>query len=97
MKICKLEELKKKSAFLMLVFVIAGSLVAGCSSHSHSYDKSTTTNAAGQQTVVVEKEQTSATAESHGHTGILGGTFHLVGEILAFPFEVIAGAFRFIF
>ena len=74
--------------------MLSGSLIAGCASESRSYKSNTTTDTAGQ-TVVVEKETTNKTSESH--TGLLGGAFHLVGEILAFPFEVIAGVFRFIF
>ena len=89
----KILTLQKKWAVLMIVLMLAGNLTAGCSSHSHSY-KSTTKNVDGE-TVVVEKQETQ-TSESHDH-GILGGAFHVVGEVLAFPFDVIAGLFRFIF
>ena len=91
----KIVQFQKKSFALMILLMIMGSLVAGCASESTSYKKDTTQNVNGQ-TVVVEKEE-SKSSEHHGHAGILGGALHMVGEVLAFPFEVIAGAFRFIF
>ena len=80
--------------FLLLLIMIAGSLMAGCAGESKSY-KSDSTRTVDGQTVVVEKAESS---ERHDDPrGIFGGAFHLVGEILAFPFDVLAGLFRFIF
>lgn len=45
----------------------------------------------------VTDEERTVTTEREGEGGILGGTFHLIGEILAFPFRVIAGILDFIF
>ncbi len=38
-----------------------------------------------------------AYADGNKGGGVIGTTFDLIGEILAFPFEIIAGAFRLIF
>ncbi len=38
-----------------------------------------------------------AYAEGNKGGGVIGTTFDLIGEVLAFPFEIIAGAFRLIF
>ena len=70
------------------------SLAAGCASSSEKTVKSETITSPTSQTTVVEKETTHTDA---GHRGVVGGVFHVVGEILAFPFEVIADVFRFIF
>ncbi len=48
---------------------------------------------AQQSTTVVKEEKT----ESSGGRGVVGGTFHLIGQILAFPFKLIAGVFEMIF
>ena len=93
--ISKIPAIQKKSAAFVVILMVMGSLIAGCAHESSSYKKNTTQNVNGQ-TVVVEKEETK-TSEHHDYPGILGGTFHLVGEIIAFPFEVIANVFRFIF
>ncbi len=78
-----------------MAFVIAVSVLSGCASHSKIVHTETVSNPPAQ-TVVVEQQTTKTTAESHD-SGILGGAFHVVGEVLAFPFVVIADVFRFIF
>ena len=75
-----------------IVLILAANFTMGCTSESRSIKKETLTNPTGQ-TVVVEK----ATTTHEGHAGLLGGVFHVVGEILAFPFQVVADLFRFIF
>ncbi len=45
-----------------------------------------------QKTTEVREERT--THESHG---VLSTTLHFIGQILAFPFKIIAGAIEFIF
>ena len=82
--------------FLLLLIMIAGSLMAGCAGESKSY-KSDSTRTVDGQTVVVEKEKVESSVRHDDSRGIFGGAFHLVGEILAFPFDVLAGLFRFIF
>ena len=84
----------KRWAMIPAVFLLVISLTAGCASSSEKTVKSETTTSPTSQTTVVEKETTHTDT---GHHGLLGGAFHVVGEILAFPFEVIADVFRFIF
>ncbi len=79
----------------LMVLLLAGTLSGGCARHSSTYRHDTVQDTNGNTTVVV-KESTTSTSDSGGR-GILGGTFHLLGEIIAFPFEIIAGAIRFIF
>ena len=84
----------KRWALIPAVCLLVISLAAGCASSSEKTVKSETTTSPTSQTTVVEKETTHTDG---GHHGLLGGAFHVVGEILAFPFEVIADVFRFIF
>ena len=87
------QQYQRQVALVAMLFMLGANLMAGCTHESSSYHKSVQ-NSDGQTTAVVEETKTT---EHHDHTGVLGGAFHLVGEILAFPFEVIAGVFRFIF
>ena len=48
----------------------------------------------GQSTTTVEKERTTTAAP---HVGIFGTTVHFIGQVLAFPFKLIAGIIEFIF
>jgi hypothetical protein len=45
----------------------------------------------------VTTAKTTTTTETAGDGGIFGGVFHLLGEVLAFPFRVIGGVFDAIF
>ena len=83
----------KRWALIPAVCLLVISLAAGCSSSTKTVRSETLTTPVSQ-TTVVEKETTHSDGEHHG---LLGGALHVVGEILAFPFEVIAGVFRFIF
>lgn len=47
-------------------------------------------------TVTVQKEQVVTTTEEK-HTSVLGTVFDVVGEVIALPFRLVAGIFRFIF
>ena len=84
----------KKWTVIPVAFLLVVSLVAGCASSSEKTVKSETTTSPTSQTTVVEKETIRT---DRGHHGLLGGAFDVVGEILAFPFEVVADVFRFIF
>lgn len=96
MKYSKANQIKKMSGLTMVaVFFLALNVMSGCASHSKTVHTETVSNPSSQ-TVVVEKETTNTTSEKKDY-GILGGAFHVVGEVIAFPFEVIAGLFRFIF
>ena len=86
--------------------------VTGCASHTKMHKtttvtttqpqdtqstagSSTTSNEVGEQTTTTEKETTTTTQESSG--GVVGGAFHFVGKVLAFPFKVIGGLFEAVF
>ena len=84
----------KRWGLIPLMCLLVISLAVGCASSSEKTVKSETTTTPTSQTTVVEKETTHT---EEGHRGLLGGALHVVGEILAFPFEVVAGLFRFIF
>ena len=85
---CSREKLLAVAMILLAVY-----LSPGCASHSRTtVTKETATNPA-VQTVVVEKE-THAEEPRHG---VVGSVFHVVGEVIAFPFQLVADVFRFIF
>ena len=84
----------KKWTLISVVCLLVIGLTAGCASSSTKTVKSETATSPTSQTTVVEKETVHTDTAHHG---LLGGAFDVVGEILAFPFEVIAQAFRFIF
>ena len=86
---------KRAARILAACFLTLSLTAAGCASSSSKTVKSETTASPTSQTTVVEKETTTHTEGEHH--GLLGGAFHVVGEILAFPFEVVADVFRFIF
>ena len=86
----------KKWMVFPVLCLLALSLTVGCASSSKTVKSETLVNPTTQtQTTVVEKE-TVRTTDS-GQRGLLGGIFHVAGEMIAFPFEVVANVFRFIF
>lgn len=94
----------------VMIFILAGFLVTGCT-HSHSRTvtretaapAATTTTTAGTTAGTTTTTAAPATVvEEHTHVeerdyGLFGGVFHVVGEVLAFPFQLVADLFRFIF
>ena len=84
-------------------------LLTGCASNSKTYKETTTvttapadgstavTESSYQTSTTVKEETTSASTQAPSDGGIFGGVFHLLGEILAFPFRVIGGIFDAIF
>ena len=84
----------RRFALIPAVCLLVMSFAAGCASSSEKTVKSETITSPTSQTTVVENETTHTDG---GHHGLLGGAFHVVGEILAFPFKIIADVFRFIF
>ncbi len=50
----------------------------------------------GTQPVVVERK-TEETENESGSSGVLSTTVHVVGEIVALPFRIVAGLIRVIF
>ena len=100
-----------KKFILLAVFSAAAYLLlvlTGCSAQSRTTRTVTTSESGqnagmqerdagtGETTTSVTTEETSTSARS-SDGGIMGGAFHLVGEVLAFPFRVIAAVFDGIF
>ncbi|MCX6353424.1 MAG: hypothetical protein NTZ78_00800 [Candidatus Aureabacteria bacterium] len=52
---------------------------------------------AGKARTTVEERETRTEYRSESQGGILTMTFHFIGEVLAFPFQLIANVFRTIF
>jgi len=47
--------------------------------------------------VVVEKQTTTTTETQGESSGLLSGTVHVMGEILALPFRLVAGMISLMF
>ena len=87
---------------VLLMFVCMGS---GCAStHQSTTTKTTVQESSASkpesvQSAVVEKSSTTTTSTEikEGHTGLIGGIFHVIGSIIALPFILIGGLLRMIF
>jgi len=86
-------ESKKTALMGLMVFFIMLNVLSGCASHS----KTVETTVTDPQTQTVTTTETTRSESASEERGVLGSTFHVLGEIIAFPFEVIANVFRFIF
>ena len=79
----------------LLVFG-AGAATTGCSSHT-----TTTTRTVDQQggDETAERTETTTTEKEHEgpHLGIISGTVHAIGWVLALPFRIVGGLIRLIF
>ena len=105
----KFEGIKKYwviGACVVSIFVVP--ILSGCETQRSTTRTTTTTQPVEEEDqdtakAVEQQEKTTVTTEKTTTTqpksdgGILGGVFHLVGEVLAFPFRMIAGAFDAIF
>ena len=95
--------MKTLSMLLLAVGFLILPLMSGCAGEEKTTRTKTTVardSVSGEPVTASTSTttQTERTASAPAqHTGILGGAFHVVGEILAFPFKVIAGLFEFIF
>jgi len=94
----------KSGIISVFVVLFLASQSVGCATRSQTTTRTTTTDSADQAdastagrdtTTVTEKTTSTTTPQSDG--GIFGGAFHLLGEILAFPFRVIGSIFDAIF
>lgn len=76
---------------VLLLFVI---LISACARQTEVVERRTVDSPGATTTTIVERE-TVETEE--GSTTVLGSIFDVVGEVLALPFRIVAGVFRFIF
>lgn len=96
MKNKKEEKRKNRVVMSFAVLLLSLSLITtGCAGRSETVHKETVSSPNSQTVTTVHEEKVKT--DDGRDFGILGGAFHVVGEIIAFPFEVIAGVFRFIF
>ena len=84
--------------------IVAMLAVAGCASHTRTVRTETAqqsaagTRAAPATTVRDSTTQTTVVSERHEEPrGLISGTLHFVGEILALPFRLVGGLIRLLF
>jgi hypothetical protein len=86
----------QKSFAIFLVLAFAS--LAGCTTDEVREERTVTapgtavTTTPATTTTVVEKE----TIEEE-NTSVLGTVFDVIGEVIALPFRLVAGIFRFVF
>jgi len=90
--------------YISIVALLAMTLFGGCATQSTSetINRETVQYPAdrAQAPVVVEQRTTerTETTKSDDHSGgVLSGTVHVVGEVLALPFRAVAGLLGVIF
>lgn len=92
----------RKVINLLIVLLFALSVGGGCASHTKTvrteavqYPAETVQHPT--ETAVVER-QTTETTETRGESvGLLSGTVHVVGQVLALPFRLAGGLIGLIF
>lgn len=91
-----------RCAGVACAFLVIMGLAAGCASQTKTIQTERTVQSSGQavqdspaQAAVVEARTVVETR--HEPQGVLSTTVHLVGEVLALPFRLIAGLIRLVF
>ena len=92
----------RKVVMLSAVVLVALSIGAGCASHTRTVRTETVEHPAGMVDrsgpVEVEQQTTTTTTETPGEpSGLISGTVHVMGEIFALPFRLMAGMIRLFF
>jgi hypothetical protein len=98
----------QSSVYTGLVVLFLVSMGAGCASTHKTTTTTTQTTVQSpskevvsdntDQTVVEKNKTTTTSTETKPReTGIIGGLFHIIGSVIAFPFIVIGGLLRMIF
>jgi len=87
---------QETSFFVLALFFVIAATGVGCAGHSETVRRETIQEPAGTaSTAYVEK--TTVIREDDGSTSVLGSVFNVIGEVIALPFRIVAGVFRFIF
>ena len=74
-----------------------GAATTGCSSHTTTTTRTVQQQQAADDTTV-QAETTTTEKEHEGpHLGIISGTIHAIGWVLALPFRIVGGLIRLIF
>ena len=75
----------------------AGAATTGCSSHTTTTTR-TEQQQQGSDEASVRTETTTTEKEHEGpHLGVISGTIHAIGWVLALPFRIVGGLIRVIF
>jgi hypothetical protein len=81
--------------FAFFSFVMAGVVTTTASAETTTTE---TIERPSHERVVETEKETTETKESNGaHYGIISGTVHAVGWVLALPFRIVGGLIRLIF
>ncbi len=97
---------KSKAVYVFMALAFSLQFLTGCAAHSQTYKETTTTASAPADTTAqptattstttVEKSS-SASSSPHSGGGIIGGVFHVIGQVLAFPFKLVGSIIEAIF
>ncbi len=95
----------RKISSLALMFFFVFGLVAACTSQTATRTVKTETvqyrdepaRDTAEQPVVLNSETTETTTRESESTGLLSGTVHAVGQVLALPFRAAGGLIDLIF
>ena len=80
--------------FVALMFVAGGATTG----HATETTTTETVERPSDERVVETEKETTETKESDGaHYGIISGTVHAIGWVLALPFRIVGGLIRVIF
>lgn len=88
--------MRKVFSLVGIVFLAVSVLaLAGCATHS---SQSVRTETVQHEPTVVHHVESTETTSYHGdHPGLLSGTVHVVGDVLALPFHVVGGLLGVLF
>ena len=100
-------QLLRRATESIFIALLSLSILSGCSTRNvktvdteKTVHYATATDAARPQPVVTEKQttKTEETTKSEGQSmGLLSGTVHVVGEVIALPFRAAAGLIHLAF
>jgi hypothetical protein len=98
------ESIMRRVTYLSIALLLGLALLGGCATQSTSetVNRETVQYPAdrAQAPVVVEQrttEKTETTKSGEQSGGVLSGTVHVVGEVLALPFRAVAGLLGVVF
>ena len=82
---------------IVTTLVFIGNSLTGCAQKSQTVRKEVTDNSTGQTTTTVVTEKEVVHEHSDDGGSIVGSVFNVIGEVISFPFRLIAGIFRAVF
>jgi predicted small secreted protein len=88
-----------KALNLVIGVLLSATLMTGCTTH-RTVERDTVYSQEDRRTgepVAVERETTTTETSTSEDTGVISGTFNVLGEIVALPFRAVGGLIRAIF